>query len=93
MKCRPHCLGLAAHRHPPRGGVNRNRHIVWRRFIDLVTPLAGVWIEILLVDGALSFGTVTPLAGVWIEISLCGAPRTGGPVTPHAGCGLKSVAP
>ena len=33
-----------------------------------VTPLAGVWIEILLISVAQSVSPVTPLAGVWIEI-------------------------
>ncbi len=34
----------------------------------LVTPLAGVWIEILTAQAPTSSLTVTPLAGVWIEI-------------------------
>jgi len=35
-----------------------------------VTPLAGVWIEILLAVIALAVLLVTPLAGVWIEIGI-----------------------
>ena len=34
----------------------------------LVTPRAGVWIEIFLVNSFPSLATVTPRAGVWIEI-------------------------
>ena len=33
-----------------------------------VTPLAGVWIEILIIQKAKNTFFVTPLAGVWIEI-------------------------
>ena len=36
-----------------------------------VTPLAGVWIEILQVVSPGSPGAVTPLAGVWIEMGVC----------------------
>ena len=35
-----------------------------------VTPLAGVWIEILYYDTLCSGYLVTPLAGVWIEIAI-----------------------
>jgi len=35
----------------------------------LVTPLAGVWIEILLYQPCFEGRMVTPLAGVWIEIT------------------------
>ena len=34
----------------------------------MVTPLAGVWIEINLAKSISSLAIVTPLAGVWIEI-------------------------
>ena len=34
----------------------------------IVTPLAGVWIEIYLPPSAAFSMLVTPLAGVWIEI-------------------------
>ena len=33
-----------------------------------VAPLAGAWIEILLVAAATFFANVAPLAGAWIEI-------------------------
>ena len=36
----------------------------------IVTPLAGVWIEIQLLCDYLIANAVTPLAGVWIEIRL-----------------------
>ena len=36
--------------------------------MPLVTPLAGVWIEITITNAKISDATVTPLAGVWIEI-------------------------
>ena len=42
----------------------------------MVTPLAGVWIEILPTYHQYCFESVTPLAGVWIEIAsrttICG---------------------
>ena len=34
----------------------------------LVTPLAGVWVEIASDVAVLSGANVTPLAGVWVEI-------------------------
>ena len=34
----------------------------------IVTPLAGVWIEIKMSDSVYALPVVTPLAGVWIEI-------------------------
>ena len=35
----------------------------------MVTPLAGVWIEIIKVRCEICYNLVTPLAGVWIEIA------------------------
>ena len=35
----------------------------------MVTPLAGVWIEISVAASVAISDTVTPLAGVWIEMS------------------------
>jgi len=35
----------------------------------MVTPLAGVWIEIKMGVNAIDDIAVTPLAGVWIEIT------------------------
>ncbi len=37
--------------------------------IFIVTPLAGVWIEISTLMRRLTPAAVTPLAGVWIEMS------------------------
>ncbi len=37
--------------------------------VSVVTPLAGVWIEIILTICVFLAHFVTPLAGVWIEIS------------------------
>ena len=36
--------------------------------LQMVTPLAGAWIEILLKDLGTVVDAVTPLAGAWIEI-------------------------
>ena len=33
-----------------------------------VTPFAGVWIEITMLDEVYKLASVTPFAGVWIEI-------------------------
>ena len=38
--------------------------------VDIVTPFAGVWIEIQLCCIARAIHPVTPFAGVWIEIIL-----------------------
>ena len=37
---------------------------------EIVTPLAGVWIEILSPSASFVSRNVTPLAGVWIEIAI-----------------------
>ena len=60
------------------------------RFI--VTPFAGVWIEIGITWLVVNPGKVTPFAGVWIEIVLnqcCGGP---GLVTPFAGVWIEITA-
>ena len=51
----------------------------------VVTPLAGVWVEISVIG--LSFGNerVTPLAGVWVEIAFTTIYSPGSLVTPLAG--------
>ena len=36
---------------------------------DSVTPLAGVWVEMVFLPSITSLNTVTPLAGVWVEIA------------------------
>ena len=56
----------------------------------LVTPLAGVWIEIFLAFHVSRYRFVTPLAGVWIEIlSLCEVVHTCELSLPLRECGLK----
>ena len=50
--------------------------------IFAVTPLAGVWIEILVKEIIDYLNEVTPLAGVWIEI-----------MTKKVYCNLSSVTP
>ena len=42
--------------------------MVWQERAIKVTPLAGVWIEILPDVNEVKMDAVTPLAGVWIEI-------------------------
>ena len=37
--------------------------------LDEVTPLAGVWVEIVLNEAIEALIPVTPLAGVWVEIT------------------------
>ena len=76
--------------HSPCGSVDWNQS--WELFslLDLVTPLAGVWIEIFLSFGLVSQCLVTPLAGVWIEIQFavwtCSKSLTSLPLRE---CGLK----
>ena len=36
--------------------------------LTIVTPLAGVWVEIVRFSESLKSSVVTPLAGVWVEI-------------------------
>ena len=57
--------------------------------MPLVTPLAGVWIEIMLQWMANWRVSVTPLAGVWIEISPVFAIETQYMSLPLRECGLK----
>ena len=42
--------------------------MVWQERAIKVTPLAGVWIEILPDVNEVKMDAVTPLAGVWIEM-------------------------
>ena len=59
--------------------------------LTIVTPFAGVWIEIgRQIDYQIAAG-VTPFAGVWIEIIL--SLETVGEVKspPSRGCGLKCL--
>ena len=55
----------------------------------LVTPLAGVWIEIHPRVRNLPDGAVTPLAGVWIEIPFLLNPNPAIIVTPLAGVWIE----
>jgi len=61
----------------------------WDRDPYSVTPLAGVWIEIMMSSPSVPRAVVTPLAGVWIEIinsiSLWSVVR----VTPLAGVWIE----
>ena len=57
---------------------------------QLVTPLAGVWIEIRVSLCFVPIGIVTPLAGVWIEISVIKDKRGDTGSLPLRECGLKS---
>ncbi len=59
-------------------------------FREVVTPRAGVWIEIIFLGDELNFLTVTPRAGVWIEISLRSITYcSSGNVTPRAGVWIE----
>ena len=40
----------------------------WKIVCFTVTPLAGVWVEIIMVLSLVVRTVVTPLAGVWVEI-------------------------
>ena len=57
--------------------------------VSRVTPLAGVWIEILCLLPCRSAIGVTPLAGVWIEIFLMRLRLERAPVTPLAGVWIE----
>ena len=56
---------------------------------EIVTPCAGVWIEIsqTIIIGV--FWAVTPCAGVWIEILQSTPPLIPGTVTPCAGVWIE----
>ena len=70
----------------------KSRHDIPGTGCQLVTPLAGVWIENTLNWEDTSPFAVTPLAGVWIEKvmlpCLCGAGQTSLPLRE---CGLKKL--
>ena len=55
----------------------------------LVTPCAGVWIEILAVKNVRYLWKVTPCAGVWIEIAWRSQPPNRQIVTPCAGVWIE----
>ena len=56
-------------RHSLRGSVDWNYGTIDEFREQIVTPYAGVWIEIPLVSKMRLQLLVTPYAGVWIEIS------------------------
>ena len=57
--------------------------------MEIVTPLAGVWIEIVMLDVEVRNTEVTPLAGVWIEIKSCNIITPTNLVTPLAGVWIE----
>ena len=57
----------------------------------LVTPYAGVWIEISIKALAAYTGIVTPYAGVWIEINNYEAIDCSIRSLPTRECGLKCI--
>ena len=56
-----------------------------------VTPLAGVWIEIMHLISTWQHKHVTPLAGVWIEIEVLSWHLSESRSLPLRECGLKSI--
>ena len=57
----------------------------------VVTPLAGVWVEIDELEALDQIPAVTPLAGVWVEISLVLLLVCSHASLPLRECGLKSL--
>ena len=57
--------------------------------MEVVTPLAGVWIEILPAASVSNQHSVTPLAGVWIEIAPYIISPPAAIVTPLAGVWIE----
>ena len=55
----------------------------------MVTPYAGVWIEIVNLGMGRKWSVVTPYAGVWIEMTQNYLLRTGNMSLPTRECGLK----
>ena len=56
----------------------------------MVTPYAGVWIEIARINSVFSFNVVTPYAGVWIEMRNSFLTyQQGIYVTPYAGVWIE----
>ena len=56
-----------------------------------VTPYAGVWIEIFIVNAYSQHFYVTPYAGVWIEISVSFVTFSVVTVTPYAGVWIEII--
>ena len=67
----PVIIEFTGARHSPRGSVdwNNRRNHDWK-WTDWVTPLVGVWIEIIRNLQKELEKYVTPLVGVWIEIAM-----------------------
>ena len=59
----------------------------------VVTPLAGVWVEILCRKSGNIACPVTPLAGVWVEIALSMLNAAASTVTPLAGVWVEMHKP
>ncbi len=57
--------------------------------LAVVTPRAGVWIEIGIICPKIAIKTVTPRAGVWIEITRQMVYSASVPVTPRAGVWIE----
>ena len=57
--------------------------------LEEVTPLAGVWIEMVCFWASASSALVTPLAGVWIEIYATPQQIGASASLPLRECGLK----
>ena len=55
----------------------------------MVTPFAGVWIEIVIFPVSCDTPVVTPFAGVWIEMYLLPIFLSSLPSLPSRECGLK----
>ena len=67
----------------------KSRFRLWISYISIVTPLAGVWIEIRFINSSAHCLIVTPLAGVWIEIDIWKTDTVEGFVTPLAGVWIE----
>ena len=80
---------LSFRRHSLRGSVDWNRCFHSSFPPIIVTPFAGVWIEIRLLWSLGKSISVTPFAGVWIEISVSADGDTVPFVTPFAGVWIE----
>ena len=76
--------------HSLRGSVDWNMRRIANIRGYMVTPYAGVWIEIIYRYCRNTCDCVTPYAGVWIEIAPCRPFQWSGSSLPTRECGLKS---
>ena len=76
--------------HSLRGSVDWNAGERPYIYTFIVTPFAGVWIEIISFDYFYRFFNVTPFAGVWIEINIEDPHAFTKSSLPSRECGLKS---